>query len=107
MENQLDNTIARLANDAATAWSALERAHILSQPLLALHMATHLEMLKYAAVMHDGTEFIGQLIRLALAPFGSLTGRIPFGNTGRANVSAFKPMPVPDDLRAILGSEDF
>ena len=26
------------------------------------------------------------------------TGRLPVGNTGRANVSAFDPMPIPADL---------
>lgn len=27
-----------------------------------------------------------------MAPLGNLTGRLPIGNTGRANVSAFAPM---------------
>jgi hypothetical protein len=27
---------------------------------------------------------------------------VPAGNTGRANVSATKPMPIPDDLRRLL-----
>ena len=93
---------ARQRADTAAAWRALERAHILSQPVLSIHMVTHFEMLKHAFHTRNGKEIAGQLTRLALAPFGSLTGRIPFGNTGRANVSAFKPMPIPDDLRVIL-----
>ena len=97
---------ARRLRDKVAAWRALERAHILSQPKLALHLKAHLEMLKYAFVTRDAREFLGQMTRLALAPFGSLTGRIPYGNTGRANVSAFQPMPIPDDLRAVLGSAD-
>jgi hypothetical protein len=44
----------------------------------------------------------GQLARLALAPLGALTGRMPWGNNGRSNVSAFKPMPIPDDLQDLL-----
>lgn len=95
---------ARRINDAAMAWCALERAHILSQPVLSIHMATHFEMLKYAVMRHDGREFLGQMVRLVFAPFGSLTGRIPYGNTGRANVSAFKAMPISEELQAILDS---
>ncbi|MBT8427288.1 MAG: DUF3703 domain-containing protein, partial [Erythrobacter sp.] len=36
------------------------------------------------------------------APLGNLTGRLPWGNTGRANVSAFAPMPYPDDLAEVF-----
>lgn len=90
---------ARNCNDQAKAWRALERAHIISQPYLALHIANHWEMLTFAMVERNGREVSGQLARLALAPLGAITGRIPIGNTGRSNVSAFKPMPVPDDIR--------
>jgi Protein of unknown function (DUF3703) len=27
---------------------------------------------------------------------------VPLGNTGGANVSALKPMPIPDDLKQVL-----
>ncbi len=50
----------------------------------------------------DRKEIVGQLVRLVLAGPGSLTGKYPVGNTGGANVSAFAPMPIPDDLRAVL-----
>jgi hypothetical protein len=45
---------------------------------------------------------LGQLFRLAVAAPGSLTGRFPAGNSGGADVSAFRPMAIPDDLRAVL-----
>lgn len=90
---------ARSAGDFDRAWIALERAHIVSQPYLGLHLANHWAMLKFATAQRDVKEAIGQVVRLALAPLGALTGRIPIGNTGRSSVSAFKPMPVPDDLR--------
>ncbi len=80
------------------AWSHLEFAHIISQPHLALHLANHWAMLKFAVAQRNTKEIIGQVVRLALAPLGALTGRIPFGNTGRSNVSAFKPMPIPEEL---------
>lgn len=59
-------------------------------------------MLGYAIALRDWREAFGQAIRLALAPLGALTGRLAWGNTGRANVSAFRPMPVRPDLGAKL-----
>lgn len=93
---------ARAANDANCAWVALERAHILSQPYLGPHLASHWAMLGFAVHLRDRREVTGQIVRLALAPLGALTGRIPIGNTGRSNVSAFKAMPIPDDLASEL-----
>ena len=91
--------------DTGGAWWALERAHILSQPDLPLHLRVHWIMLRYAARMGDLREVAGQTLRLTLAPIGSLTGRIPVGNTGRSDVSAFQPMPIPADLRAAIDAE--
>lgn len=91
---------ARASGEQATAWRHLERAHIVSQPHLGLHLASHWSMLGFAVEQRDWRETAGQIVRLALAPLGSLTGRIPVGNTGRSNVSAFEAMPVPQDLAA-------
>lgn len=91
---------ARVANDLSAAWTALERAHIISQPYLGPHLANHWAMFGLAISQRDWREAVGQIARLALAPLGSLTGRIPVGNTGRSNVSAFQPMPIADELRA-------
>jgi hypothetical protein len=33
---------------------------------------------------------------------GSAMGRVPRGNTGGANVSAFREMPIPPDVRSLL-----
>jgi Protein of unknown function (DUF3703) len=93
---------ARTQNGVAAAWHKLERAHIMSQNFLSLHISNHIEMLRYAVHLRDGGEILGQVIRLALAPLGSLTGRIPIGNTGRANVSAFTSMPIPKDLKVAI-----
>lgn len=96
------HTAARAKGDMEGAWSALERAHILAQPLLGHHLRVHAAMLSLALVTRDRREAIGQLLRLVLAPLGTLTGRLPWGNSGRANVSAFKPSAIPDDLRDLL-----
>lgn len=91
--------------DTGAAWWALERAHILSQPDLPMHLRVHWTMLGYAVRQLDLREVAGQTLRLALAPIGSLTGRLPVSNTGRSNVSAFEPMPIPADLRAAIDAE--
>jgi hypothetical protein len=87
------------AGDVDAAWQALERAHIVAQPQLGPHLRVHLLMLACALDTRDVREAIGQVARLALAPFGSLTGRLPAGNTGRSDVSALAAMPVPADLQ--------
>ncbi|HEX6578939.1 MAG TPA: DUF3703 domain-containing protein [Jiangellaceae bacterium] len=90
--------------DVTEEWRHLERAHILSQPLAGAHVRTHLAMLACALRRRRAREVVGQLGRLVVAGPGSWTGRYPVGNTGGADVSAFRPMPVPDDLRAVLES---
>jgi hypothetical protein len=89
--------VARTA-DPTVAWRSLERAHILAQPYLRAHASVHRRMLGYAIERGEWRECLGQLFRLALVPLGNATGKLPLGNTGRANVSAFQPMPIPQDL---------
>lgn len=93
---------ARAIGDFAAAWRHLERAHIVAQPRFWLHMGSHITMLAFAFSRRDMREMSGQLLRIALVPLGALTGRLPTGNTGRARVSAFAPMPVPDDLQTYV-----
>ena len=101
--NELERARAARAGGAPDEeWRLLERAHILSQPLAGPHLRTHLAMLAAALRRRDRGEVLGQLVRLVLAGPGSLTGRYPAGNTGGADVSAFVPMPIPDDLRPLL-----
>jgi hypothetical protein len=93
---------ARSAGDTQSEWTHLERAHILSQPMAMPHVQTHVSMLRYGIRHRDAHEVLGQLVRLVVAGPGSVTGRYPVGNTGGANVSALRPMPIPDDLRGFL-----
>ena len=93
---------ARQRNDLDDEWRLLERAHVLSQPLAAAHVRTHLSMLGYGIRRRDRREIVGQLARLVVAAPGTWTGRYPVGNTGGANVSALQPMPIPDDLLSVL-----
>lgn len=96
---------AARATDPAAAWRSLERAHILAQQDMGPHAAVHLRMLRYALHRGDWREGLGQLVRLMLVPLGNATGRLPVGNTGRANVSAFRQMPIPSDLLDVLDAE--
>lgn len=105
-DERAESRAARRRGDPAAEWSHLERAHILSQPMAVRHVRTHLAMAGFAVRRHDRREIAGQLVRLVLAAPGSLSGRYPVGNTGGADVSAFRPMPVPDDLRALLEGSD-
>lgn len=88
-------------SDFPQAFAHLERAHVLSQRFALAHAATHLRMLRLGWRTRDGREVRGQLAR-ALAAL--LFSRIwaPTGNTGRANVSAFASMPIPEDLVPVL-----
>jgi hypothetical protein len=93
---------ARERTDIDAEWRHLERAHVLSQPMAGPHVRTHVAMLGYALRHRDGREIFGQLLRVVVAGPGTLTGRYPIGNTGGADVSALKPMPIPDDLVRFL-----
>lgn len=92
--------VARTEGDSMAAWRALERAHIVSQPYLGLHLVSHWQMLRYALRERDFGEGLGQGLRLVLALLGAISGRVPVGNTGRSHVSAFRRMPIPHDLLA-------
>ena len=71
----------------------LERAHVLSQRMTLRHTHVHWLMLAAGWRRRDGREVFGQLPRmLASALFSRLC--VPRGNSGRARVSAFAPMPV-------------
>ena len=94
------------AGDDDRAWHHLERVHIVSQPYLGPHLASHGAMLGFAIRRRDWSEMLGQVIRILLAPLGSLTGRLPVGNSGRSNVSAFAPMPIPADLAEALRQQE-
>lgn len=94
------------AGDDDRAWHHLERVHIVSQPYLGPHLASHGAMLGFAIRRRYWNEVLGQLVRIILAPLGAVTGRPPEGNTGRSNVSAFARIPIPEDLRFAVDRHD-
>ena len=92
-----------LANDRlGEAFAHLERAHVLGQWYVGSHLVAHLGMLRIGWRRRDLREIFGQLIRIPGGMIGSVIGRVPRGNTGGANVSALRQMPIPPDLRDLL-----
>ncbi len=89
------------AGETERAFEHLARAHIISQRYTWQHVHVHWLMLKLGASIGDWREVFGQLSRIVAASIFSLIW-VPVGNTGRANVSAMKPMPMPNDLRILL-----
>ncbi len=84
--------------DLAKAWHLLEVLHVFGQTRMVPHARTHGLMFALAWRTRHRAEMKGQLMRLLLVPLGHLLGRLPMGNTGRSNVSAFLPMPVGPEL---------
>ncbi|WP_027501326.1 DUF3703 domain-containing protein [Rhodococcus sp. UNC363MFTsu5.1] len=101
----LEMTAGRTAPTTLDRWRHLERAHIISQPYPWLHTRNHAAMLALALTQRDRSEALGQVVRIIVAAPGSLSGRYPEGNTGRASVGLTTPMRVPDDLAEIVASE--
>jgi hypothetical protein len=95
---------AYVAGDLDSAFRHLERAHILGQRHTWLHMKSHIGMWHVGWKRRDLREIFGQLSRLFAALLFSRIW-VPIGNTGGANVSAFKPMPLPADLQALFDAE--
>jgi hypothetical protein len=96
---------AAAGGNAEVAFHHLERAHILSQRHTGMHVRVHWRMLRLGASTGDWREVLGQSTRIVAAALFSRIW-IPMGNTGRANVSALKPMPIPADLRSVLENGD-
>jgi hypothetical protein len=93
--------LALMSRDFDTCFAHLERAHVLSQRMTIRHTHVHGLMLVAGMRRRDCREVMGQVPRmLASVLFSRLW--VPRGNTGRARVSALKPMPVPEDLRHLV-----
>ncbi|MES2785749.1 MAG: DUF3703 domain-containing protein [Pseudomonadota bacterium] len=93
---------AAATEPAEIRWHFLMAAHIMGQANFRLHVHSHWLMLCFAVNTRDWPEVGGQLFRLALVPLGHTLGRLPAGNTGRATVSAFRPMTLSPDLRLLV-----
>jgi hypothetical protein len=89
-------------NDLVMAFRHLERAHVLGQVVTSEHTRVHWLMLRLGWKKRDWCEISGQMLRIVGASTKTPPGIYPEGNTGGANVSPFKPMPIPEDLQEII-----
>ncbi len=93
---------AAASGDYQVAFHHLCRAHILCQRYALYHVYVHWRMLQLGLQIGDRREVFGQATRIVAAAIFSRIW-IPLGNTGRADVGARLPMPVPEDLKEPLG----
>ena len=93
---------AKFAEDTQLEFSYLERAHVIGQESTYWHVKVHVLMLLWAVRKYSVREVFGQLIRIVGAATKTPLGLLPQGNTGGANVSPFKKMPIASDLAALI-----
>lgn len=99
--NQANKSFAN--NDDEQGFKALEDAHVIGQHSTYYHTLVHYKMLMHGLKSGDLKEVLGQVFRLIGAITKTAVGLLPEGNTGGANVSPFKPMPISPENTAILG----
>jgi hypothetical protein len=93
---------AQQAGDPSAAFGHLERAHVLGQDSTWQHVRVHWLMLRWGLRQRRAGEVAGQLLRVAGAATKTPIGLVPTGNTGGANVSPFRPMPIAADLQRLI-----
>ncbi len=94
---------ATAAQDFETAWTALQRAHILGQRDAIAHTIAHWNMLKLAWKQRDFREVMGQFIPVLLAvPLTLLYGQFRSLRGGKANVNDLEQISIPEDIQQIL-----
>lgn len=90
------------AGDATGAFRRLQRAHVLGQAATREHVRVHWQMLRWALRRRDAVEAFGQAWRLVAAAVLTWAGWVPQGNTGGADVSGMRRMPVPPELQRLI-----
>lgn len=93
-----------LAGDSAQSFAKLERAHVLGQGSTVQHVRVHVQMFVWAWHERSAKEFLGQVARILGAATKTSLGLVPEGNTGGANISPFKRLPVSPDLADVIAS---
>lgn len=89
---------AARADQRASQFHHLERAHVLGQASTCEHVRVHWRMFMWALRARDAREAAGQLVRIVGAATKTAIGFVPHGNTGGASVSPFRRMPIAPDL---------
>lgn len=90
------------AGNAEKSFSHLENAHILGQESTYLHVLVHVRMARWAVRQKDLKELTGQILRIVGAATKTAIGLVPIGNTGGANISPFKPLPLREEHSRLI-----
>ena len=98
----VDAELRAAAQNPQNEFAHLERAHVLGQASTREHVRVHFRMLRWAWRHRDARELFGQALRITGAATKTFIGWVPTGNTGGANVSAIRPMPLDPELSAII-----
>lgn len=92
--------------DYETAWTALQRTHILGQSYPLPHAIAHWEMLKLACIQRDIKEILGQIASTIFAiALTFFFGQMCSLRLGKVNVNNSKQMSIPVDLLKILNQK--
>ncbi|WP_176442452.1 DUF3703 domain-containing protein [Noviherbaspirillum humi] len=107
MENAFESEMAAAYMLAASgrlglAMRHLERAHVLGQRRVGLHIRSHWAMLKIALRRRAMSDAFGQALRIILGALGSAAGVVPTGNTGGSDIGMFVRLPVDPELAALI-----
>jgi hypothetical protein len=93
---------SRSVGDTQQEFIHLERAHVLGQESTYWHVKVHVSMLLWATRNRSVRETLGQIFRIVGAATKTAFGLVPQGNTGGANVSPFKKMPIEPELATLI-----
>lgn len=88
----------------AAAFQHLERAHVMGQASTREHVRVHYHMLLWGLRRRRLGEVLGQITRIVGAAVTTALGWVPSGNTGGANISPFKSLPVSAELQDIISA---
>jgi len=103
VEAELANALQAAAiGDIQQEFAHLERAHVIGQESTFWHVKVHVLMLVWAFRNRSAKEAVGQLFRIVGAATKTVFGLVPQGNTGGANVSPFRKMPIAPDLVTLI-----
>ena len=93
---------ARRSGNPEQQFRHLENAHVLGQRSTWLHTWVHMKMWRWALGQRRMGELWGQSIRVIGALTKTAVGLVPEGNSGGANVSPFRPMPISAEHARII-----
>jgi hypothetical protein len=93
---------AESVGDTLQAFAHLERTHVIGQESTFWYVKVHVLMLVWGFRNRSAKEAVGQVVRVVGATTKTVFGMIPQGNTGGANVSPFRKIPIaPDSVTPI------